>query len=135
MTTGFAIPHRFGFLLAAGAGLSACSDLSINERVFRRGPEGWETSSVVCFPLEHGGDLWTGGGNATYSMSSMVRDGVVYVEAKSGDLPTVARRYDREFARSGKVDEFTFTTISGEQFFFRYWGSDPCVEGDLGTPP
>jgi len=73
MMNGYAIPRDFGFLPAAGPGLSACSDLSVNE------PD-----------LDHG----------------------------KGRRPP----------RGGDKRR-------PEEFLFRHWGSDPCVNGELDTPP
>jgi hypothetical protein len=135
MTNGGVIVRNLGLVLIAGVGLGACSDLSMNERVFVRGPDGFQAKQSACYSLEVGTSSGSGGGNGDFEISSMASDGVLSVRVESGDKPPVTRRYDRDFARSGVIDEFTFTTVGGQQFLFRYWGSDPCENGHLDTPP
>jgi hypothetical protein len=136
MTNRSAVLRYAGFALAAGIGLSACSELSINERIFKRGPDGLRATTQICLPLEDGSSGGGGGGGEDFWYETHAENGVVSVEVLSGESNRVTRRYDTDFARSGVTDEFTFVTSKGEEYLFRFWGSNPCQSTyPLGSAP
>jgi hypothetical protein len=136
MTNLRGISRCLGWALAAGLGLSACSELSMNERQFQRGPDGFKVNGQACYPLEDGSSSGAGGGGGDFSYEATAENGVLSVEVRTGGSPPIRRQYDRAFARSGVRDEFTVTTAAGVQYLFRYWGSDPCESSNpLGSAP
>jgi hypothetical protein len=135
MTNGSVLLRRVVPALAACVGLGACSELGVNEMIYKRGPEGFRATSDVCFPMVNGVSSATGGGDSDFSYVGSAHEGVLTVEVSSGDSILATRRYDAAFARSGMKDEFTVVTRKGDEYLFRYWGSDPCEEREVGSPP
>jgi hypothetical protein len=136
MTNLRVVSRSLGWALAAGFGLSACSELSINERMFQRGPDGFRASGQACYPLEDGSSSAAGGGGGDFSYEATAENGVLTVEVRTDASPPIRRQYDRAFARSGMRDEFTVMTAAGQQYLFRYWGSNPCDSSHpLGSAP
>ena len=136
MTNGSLVVRRMVPALAACVGLGACSELGVNEWLYKRGPDGFRATGDMCYPMANGGSAATGGGDSDFSYVASAHEGVLSVEVSSGESILATRRYDAAFARSGLKDEFTVVTRKGDEYLFRFWGSDPCDETDvLGSPP
>jgi hypothetical protein len=136
MTNGSLALRRMVPVLAACVGLGACSELGVNEWLYKRGPDGFRAIGDICYPLGNGGSTATGGGDSDFFVAGSAQGGMLSVEISSGESILATRRYDAAFARSGMKDELTVVTHKGDEYLLRFWGSDPCDETDvLGSPP
>ncbi len=135
------VPGAWLALALLGAG--ACEpQVNMNERVFKRDPDGFRVQSLACYLLSEGsgwagsssGGSSLGGGADDFSQNTTAEHGVLTVEARSDDRLLFRRQYDTAFARSGRVDEFTVMTNKGDEYRFRYWGSDDCQAGGPTDP-
>jgi hypothetical protein len=125
--------RTIGATVVACLGLAACvpgtrgDEITMNERIYRRGPEGLVRMGLACYLLEGGsGESAVGGGSEDFSYKAVSARGVLTVEVRSRQSLLAERRYDHTFAISGIPDEFTVLTNAGDEYRFRYWGSRDC---------
>jgi hypothetical protein len=127
-----------GLLLAAASILSSCegpgTPVVLNERLFdlpamTSAGEGCTMYELRQPSLFSGGGSSSSGGGSANGLPLVVgqrsADDRVVVDVTDNGRVVVERIYDESFFRSGKVDEFTATTL-GETMLLRYWGAtDP----------
>jgi hypothetical protein len=119
------------FMLIACLGVGGCgSSYLLNETIEKRGPEGVKPGGAGCYPVETGpfvsGSWGSGGGDGEVFHNVEAKDGVVTVQVHSGGQLLATRRYDQDFADSGKVDVIKVLSLAGREYEFRYWGSKTC---------
>jgi hypothetical protein len=63
-----------------------------------------------------------GAGSTLVTQASWGGEALV-VRVSEGSTLLLERIYDEEFLRSGRVDEFTVTSSTGQSRLYRYWAS------------
>jgi hypothetical protein len=121
---------RVALGLALAVAAAACSPtVSINERIAKRDGERFSMKALACYGLGDGISSGSGGGGGDFAQSTSVTNGVLKIEVRTDGRLLVQRTYDQAFAHSGRVDDFTVATTSGDEYRFVYWGSSDCELG------
>jgi hypothetical protein len=97
----------------------------LNERLFA--VQSMETLGGGCTTFVLGADDGSGGsvggGQGEFTVSRRFTNDAVFVEVRRGADLLEMRRYDETFFRSGALDEFVVSAISGDDLRARYWGT------------
>ena len=124
------IKPGFMLILMGVAGALGCNtgpEFAVNERTFelpsmKPGPGGCMGIRLGRGPTETAATGASGAGSTLVTQASWGGEALV-VRVSEGSTLLLERSYDEEFLRSGRVDEFTVTSSTGQSRLYRYWAS------------